>query len=76
MRAITGIIRDLLASGLTQSELARRTSIPQPRLSRWANDEAPDSAEGVLRLQALHAELIGSEGVPDVPATPTVHQVA
>lgn len=68
MGATTEIIRALRASGLTQSEIARRTSIPQPRLSRWENGEAPESADDALRLHALHAELIGAEGAPDAPA--------
>ncbi len=64
MGATTEIIRALRASGLTQSEIARRTSIPQPRLSRWENGEAPESADDALRLHALHAELIGTDGAP------------
>lgn len=68
MGATTNLIRELRAHGLSQSEIARRTNIPQPRLSRWQNGEAPDSADDALKLQALHAELINTEGAPDVPA--------
>lgn len=68
MGVTTELIRALRASGLTQSEIARRTSIPQPRLSRWENGEAPESADDALRLYALHAKLIGTEGAPAVPA--------
>lgn len=67
MGATTELIRALRASGLTQAEIGRRTNIPQPRLSRWENGEAPDSADDALRLHALHAELIGAEGAPAVP---------
>ena len=45
-------LRDL---GLTQTEIARRTGIPQPRLSRWVNNEAPDTADDALKLYELHA---------------------
>lgn len=42
---------------LSQSEIARRTGIPQPRVSRWAAGEVPDAADDSLRLKALVAEL-------------------
>lgn len=68
MSATTELIRSLRAIGLTQSEIARRTNIPQPRLSRWENGEAPESADDALKLHSLHAELIDTEGAPAVPA--------
>lgn len=71
MSATTELIRALRATGLTQSAIAHRTGIPQPRLSRWENGEAPDSADDALKLHALHAELINTEGAPDVPALAT-----
>ena len=65
MSATTALILALRTTAkLSQSEIARRTGIPQPRLSRWENDEAPDSADDALKLHALHAELIGAEGAP------------
>ena len=76
MGATTELIRALRATGLTQSEIARRTGIPQPRLSRWENDEAPDSADDALKLHALHAELIGAEGAPAVPSAEAAAQEA
>lgn len=60
MSATTELILRLRARGLTQTEIAKRTRIPQPRLSRWENGEAPDSADDALRLQALHDELAGA----------------
>lgn len=68
MSAATELVRALRALGLSQSEIARRTNIPQPRLSRWQAGEAPASADDALKLQALHAELTGAEGAPAVPA--------
>lgn len=59
MSATTELLEDLVAFGLTQTEIARRTGIPQPRLSRWINGEAPDSADDALTLLRLHEELIG-----------------
>lgn len=53
----TELLRDLRAAKLSQSEIARRTGIPQPRLSRWANGELPAAADDALKLQALHAEI-------------------
>ena len=64
------LIRALRLSGLSQSEIARRTGIPQSRLSRWEAGSVPAGADDALRLQHLHAELIGAEGAPPIP-TPT-----
>lgn len=51
------LIKRLRAMGLSQSEIARRSAIPQPRLSRWENGEVAAGADDALRLQALEAEL-------------------
>jgi predicted XRE-type DNA-binding protein len=53
MSTTTALIRALTDSGLSQMEIARRTGIPQPRLSRWANGETPDAADDALKLKAL-----------------------
>jgi predicted XRE-type DNA-binding protein len=58
MRTTCQILRALLDLGLSQTEIARRTGIPQPRLSRWAAGEVPASADDVLRLADLHGELV------------------
>lgn len=46
---------------LSQSEIFRRTEIPQPRLSRWASGEVPAGVDDALKLIALAKEL----GVPE-----------
>ncbi|MCL4695488.1 MAG: helix-turn-helix domain-containing protein [Burkholderiaceae bacterium] len=51
------LIKRLRAHPLSQSEIARRTGIPQPRLSRWESGEVPDAADDALRLAALVASL-------------------
>lgn len=58
MQTTTDILRGLLGSGLTQTEIARRTGIPQPRLSRWAAGEVPASVDDVLRLAQLHGQIV------------------
>lgn len=60
MSATTDILRRLRAAGLSQTEISKRTGIPQPRLSRWENGGAPDTADDALRLAQL-AEAIGRE---------------
>lgn len=57
MLSTSELIRALRALGLTQVDISRRTGIPQPRISRWENDEAPDSADDALKLLALHKDL-------------------
>lgn len=53
MSETTDILQRLKAAGLSQSEIARQTGIPQPRLSRWQNGETPDAADDALKLAAL-----------------------
>jgi transcriptional regulator with XRE-family HTH domain len=47
------LIKKLRLLGLNQTEVMRRTGIPQPRLSRWENGEAPTGADDALTLKAL-----------------------
>jgi len=49
----TELIKSLRAAGLSQSEISRRTGIPQPRLSRWQAGETPDAADDALKIKAL-----------------------
>lgn len=56
------LIKRLRAMGLSQSEIFRRTGIPQPRLSRWENGEVAAGADDALRLQDLEAELVRERG--------------
>lgn len=60
--ATTDIVKRLIGHGLSQAEIQRRTSIPQSRVSRWANGMAPDAADDALRLQALLLEIEAAEG--------------
>lgn len=62
MQTTTDILRGLLRSGLTQTEIARKTGIPQPRLSRWAAGEVPASVDDVLRLARLHEQVVDMGG--------------
>ena len=61
MSATTALIVALRSTAkLSQSEISRRTGIPQPRISRWEAGEAPDSADDALNLKALHSALVGA----------------
>lgn len=55
------LVKALRQSGLSQSEIHRRTGIPQPRLSRWEAGGAPASADGVLKLQRLLTEVAAAD---------------
>lgn len=57
MSQTTKLLRRLRAAGFSQMEISRRTGIPQPRLSRWENGDAPESADDALTLAALVAEV-------------------
>ena len=60
MSKTSDLIKRLRSSGLTQSEIARRTGIPQPRISRWENSEEPTAADDVLLLVALEEEVVAA----------------
>lgn len=49
----SAILQRLRARGLTQLEIARRSGIPQPRLSKWENGAVPVGADDALKLAAL-----------------------
>jgi len=68
MNKISTMIKAMREAGLSQSEISRRTRIPQPRLSRWESGDVPNSASDALKLKVLHDQLIGAEGAPSVPA--------
>lgn len=68
MSETTDLLTHLRDSGLSQTEISRRTGIPQPRVSRWMNGEAPDSADDALKLKALVDSLRSAPPVPvDAP---------
>lgn len=56
MSKTTDLIKTLRDRGLSQTEISKRTGIPQPRLSRWESGEVPDAADDALKLAALVAE--------------------
>lgn len=62
MSTTADLIRDICNAGLTQQEIARRTGIPQPRLSKWSRG-APKSTDDVVKLQVLHAEVVAAKVV-------------
>ncbi len=49
MRTTTEIIKGLRRR-MSQSEIARRTNMPQPRLSRWESGDVPAGADDALKL--------------------------
>jgi transcriptional regulator with XRE-family HTH domain len=65
MDTVTDIIKRLRGAGLSQSEISRRTGIPQPRLSRWEGGAPPAGANDALRLKQLAREV---DPVLDGPA--------
>lgn len=60
MSKTTELIKRLRESGMSQTEMARLTGIPQPRLSRWEGGEVPDAADDALKLAALAARITRS----------------
>lgn len=74
MSPTTALIRKLLSLGMTQTAIAKRTGIPQPRLSRWAAGQPSVAADDALKLQQLLREVepqSGPEVAPPVPAETT-----
>jgi transcriptional regulator with XRE-family HTH domain len=59
--ATQALLKRLSARGLTQSEICRRTDIPQPRLSRWMNGEVAQGADDALKLKQLEDGLIEAD---------------
>jgi transcriptional regulator with XRE-family HTH domain len=53
MGQTTEIIKQLRAHKLTQTEIARLTGIPQPRISRWESGDVSRAVDDGLRLDAL-----------------------
>jgi len=59
--------------GLTQDQIAEKTGIPQPTISKIARGDVADVMSRNYRaLQALHNELIGIYS----PTEPTTHETA
>ncbi len=58
----TTLLQRLCATGLTQTEIARHTRIPQYRLSRWLSRGAPVGADDALRLADYAKQVLPAEG--------------
>lgn len=64
------LIRVLRERGLTQTEISRRTGIPQPRLSRWQGGNVSDAADDALKLAELvRSTARGKKGAPKAEPT-------
>ncbi len=51
----------LVAHGLTQQQIAEKTGVPQPTVSKVLRGEVADvMSRNYRKLQALHAEVLGS----------------
>lgn len=59
------LLRRLRDRGLTQTEIARRTGIPQPRISRWEGGRAPAGADDALKLLKLEADTAPQSTQPE-----------
>ena len=54
-------VQQLIAAGLTQGDIAARTGIPQPTISKVARGRVSDVlSRSYRKLQALHEEVCGS----------------
>ena len=76
MSETTEVIKRLRGRGLSQSEISRRTGIPQPRLSRWEGGEVPDAADDALKLRALDESLPPEPAQAPSAPTPSEHAQA
>lgn len=58
MSKVSELIRGMRQKGgLSQSEISRRTGIPQPRISRWESGDVAAGANDALKLMDLAAQL-------------------
>ena len=70
MSKVAELIRGMRQNdGLSQSEIARQTGIPQPRLSRWESGDVAAGADDALKLMELAARL--KKRRPRATPTPT-----
>lgn len=69
------LVAALVKSGLTQAQIAERTGIPQPTLSKVLRGNVDDVLSRKYRkLEALHNEVLG-QPAPE-PSPPTEHAAA
>ncbi|AZY49608.1 helix-turn-helix domain-containing protein [Bordetella avium] len=64
MDTATDLIKRIRAHGMTQSEISRRTGIPQPRLSRWEAGAPSAGANDALKLADLAHSLANGATAP------------
>lgn len=58
MSKVSELIRGMRQKGgLSQSEISRRTGIPQPRISRWESGDVAAGANDALKLMDLASQL-------------------
>lgn len=59
MSQITDLLKRLRAEpiSLSQTEISRKTGIPQPRVSRWESGDVPAGADDAIKLIALAKEM-------------------
>ena len=76
MSKTADLIIRLRKGGLSQSEISRRTGIPQPRLSRWENAAEPSSTDDVLMLAELERDLAAGRPCIDVARPVDVRDAA
>ena len=55
MKNIQTMIRDLVAVGVQQADIARAIGMHHSQISRWAAGRVPRAASASLKLLALHA---------------------
>lgn len=68
-------VTELLAAGMTQAQIAEKTGIQQPTISKVKRGDVEDVlSRNYRRLQDLHAEVIGKGEQP--AAQPEVQQAA
>ena len=61
-------VQAIRAHGLTQAQVAERTGIPQPTISKIERGDVADvMSKNYRSLQQLHAELINTPGAPAIP---------
>jgi len=66
-------VTDLIARGMSQQQIATRSGIPQPTISKvFRGDVADVLSRNYRKLQALHAEVVGAGAACD-PEPGTSH---
>jgi len=65
MKTTVENIQILRNAGFTQTEIAKKSGVPQCRISRWERGEVPRAAEDALKLAELAraAQVPGAQGV-------------